>query len=1173
MDRDGRIGDGEGGFAPAGSLLVAAMGFFSIAAQALLFRGFLASFDGSEFGIGSFFGSWLGAVALGAVAGRAAFRRGAPRGVAVAHLTLLYLPAFLLQFFLIADVRRLAGVAPHEAFPLGAMAVSSLLVNAPVGLVTGFLFTQACRLAPVARVYVLEALGGFAGGAAVTLLLRAGASAETSFLAAALPLAAAAALCSRGIPAVTVSLVLAGLLAGGAGRRWAEANDRTAWGRLLPVESFRGSFSTAQGRYLHGEREGDFLAVSGGGVVESLPGRDRASEVVAIHLAQKPDARRVMVAGEGALAAGLRFAEVPQVGRVAWLHADPDFPRALREALPERFRAAMARIEIPGRDARAFAADSPGAFDLILLDLPDVETLVLNRYATREFFGALKGALAPGGAVSVRISGGANVLSGERALLGASMLANLESVFARTVLKPGDESWILASDGEGLETSPALLRDRFAAVPGAAALYPPAGVMALYPPDRIAAQEGRYRRLIAENDASLLVNTDRRPKALLFGLAASLRRSGVPAARALPVLTGALFPVAAAGIVLFGLLRLLFLLRLRAPAAAPSVFDAAVLAFTSGAAGMILGVVLLFLYQARHGSLSFDVGLLSALFMLGLALGGRLSERLKASGYGLAAGLAGSAVTFFLVDRLPDDASRAAFAALFALSGVSMGAFFPAAARRMREAGRDSAAAGAALEAADHWGGAAGAVGGALLLLPACGTGPALAVAALLVGVNLVAALAPRRETPPGTEDAFDRAVRPAAYWMLGSAAFLLAASQIAAWAGAGDEGRRLESAARELASPAELQGRTATLRDGRTFPYFAVAGGGHVFRTRPLAPGISGFGGPIDLAVHVDAGGVLLGLRVLESRETPAYLKSTEEWRRKLEGRNLFAAGAFEGVDAVTGATVSADAIRAALDAAGRAFASEVLGRPAVGAAGGRSGVPGVRFFVLAALAAGALGIRFYPGRRSRRIILGVLFVVAGVWLNLQYSTMQVFSVLGLALPGPGFTEAFFLAAVVPALVLLFGNVYCGWMCPFGALQELAGEGRGGAPGMGAWRWGRSVKYVLLALLAAAFALTRDPAVLAADPLTAFFVIFRRGIEDGWVFGFGAAAVALSFFFRRFWCRNLCPAGAFLSLLAGIGLLRRFLPAERPARCDLGVRSRADLDCLGCDRCRHEKD
>ena len=61
-----------------------------------------------------------------------------------------------------------------------------------------------------------------------------------------------------------------------------------------------------------------------------------------------------------------------------------------------------------------------------------------------------------------------------------------------------------------------------------------------------------------------------------------------------------------------------------------------------------------------------------------------------------------------------------------------------------------------------------------------------------------------------------------------------------------------------------------------------------------------------------------------------------------------------------------------------------------------------------------------------------------------------------------------------------------------------------------------------------------------------------------------------LAFFYRRFWCRNLCPAGAFLSLINGLRLLARWTPAPRPAQCDLGVRSGEELDCIRCDRCRH---
>ena len=49
------------------SSLILGLGFFALVAQTLLFRDFLAAFEGSELGVGSFFGSWLLWVGLGAV--------------------------------------------------------------------------------------------------------------------------------------------------------------------------------------------------------------------------------------------------------------------------------------------------------------------------------------------------------------------------------------------------------------------------------------------------------------------------------------------------------------------------------------------------------------------------------------------------------------------------------------------------------------------------------------------------------------------------------------------------------------------------------------------------------------------------------------------------------------------------------------------------------------------------------------------------------------------------------------------------------------------------------------------------------------------------------------------------------------------------------------------------
>ncbi|HIJ74619.1 MAG TPA: hypothetical protein HPP83_11015, partial [Candidatus Hydrogenedentes bacterium] len=291
--------------------VVFALGFFALAAQTLLFRDFLAAFEGNELGVGSFFSSWLLWVAAGAVAGRLSR---VTRRFEV--LTLLYLPAFVLQHYAILYVRILAGVKSYELFPLGTMIASSFVANAPVSFLTGFLFTLGCRwwagdtesergvreTLPVARVYILEALGACAGGVAVTLLLAQGTPPETIATLAALVLASAVAAARVSSPArLAATAVLVAALASGATRSWAALNNRAEWTRLLPSDEYRGSFSTAQGKYLYGYEGEEFAVMAWGGVCETPFIRIHAAEVIAANLCQRPNARNVLVVGPGSL--------------------------------------------------------------------------------------------------------------------------------------------------------------------------------------------------------------------------------------------------------------------------------------------------------------------------------------------------------------------------------------------------------------------------------------------------------------------------------------------------------------------------------------------------------------------------------------------------------------------------------------------------------------------------------------------------------------------------------------------------------------------------------------------------------------------------------------------------------------------------------------------------------
>ena len=1181
--------------------VIFSLGFFSLVAQTLLFRDFLTAFEGNELGVGSFFGSWLLWVALGALAGRwQPARCAAPRGP-FEIWTLLYLPAFWLQQYLTLRARLLGGISPYQLYPFDRMFVISLLVNAPISLTTGFLFTRACRWAaehrqPVARVYVGETLGSFAGGVVVTILLAAGLPGKSVILLAGGVLAAASGLSLLAPPRSARSAMLGGLplalaaasglaIAGGAGSHWARREDQAAWRRLLPGEDYQGSFATAQAKYLYGRREGQFLVVSWGGVSEMLPDLEHASEVVALSLAQRPAARNILVVGPGSLAIAARFRHIAQVRKVVWLHPDPQYPQRLLAALPPSLRAAASGVEVPGADMRAFLRRARGKFDLAILNLPEATTLVLNRYWTREFFLLVKEALAEGGAVCTRLSGAANFLGGELAYLGASALQTVESVFGPVVLKPGDESWLIASSGGPLVAEPAALRDRFAGIAGAAAIYPPDGLLSLYLPDRAEFQMGKYRETLSAAGPASLLNTDGRPKALLFSMLLALRRAEfVSIAEHVPTLLAAGPWIACCPIVLYGLLRGVYLWaprRGRKAASAPgaAVFDSQFLIFSTGLAGMALSVVLMFLYQACYGSLFLHIGMISSLFMLGSCAGGMFSMRLlervwRPRGF-LAAVLLAHACVVAAMVLTPAHAPQGLFAGLFAACGFFVGVYFPIAAERLSAAGRSPEASGAALELLDHLGGAAGAVMTSWGLLPLLGGRAALAVLGLLVAVNLVPALVPARvPRMPRPADRFDRLARPLGYTLLGAGALALASSQIA-W-GFRDvaEEQLLLAAAKEMAGGAELSEQRVRRGDGTEVKYWRASDGCFIFSTGPFSQGIDGYGGPMLLAARVEQDGTLRDLRILRSQETPAYVESVKRgWLARLPGRSLFEPSAFEGVDAMSGATMTSEAILHTLERAGQGFAAAVLGRQAEPAtAASAPWRPDREFLGLAVLTALALAVRRRPGRWRRRWLLLASLLLAGLALNLQYSTQHVMALLGLSLPGKWLGGPFFLIVLVPTCALVFGNVYCGYLCPFGALQELISELRPArlavAPDKRAWRYGRAFKYGLLLLLVILFAITRRYEVLAADPLITVF----SSVWNARTLVLAGIVLGLSLVFRRFWCRNLCPAGAFLSLVGGLRLLRRWGPPPAPARCDLGVRAAGELDCMCCDRCWHEE-
>jgi hypothetical protein len=217
---------------------------------------------------------------------------------------------------------------------------------------------------------------------------------------------------------------------------------------------------------------------------------------------------------------------------------------------------------------------------------------------------------------------------------------------------------------------------------------------------------------------------------------------------------------------------------------------------------------------------------------------------------------------------------------------------------------------------------------------------------------------------------------------------------------------------------------------------------------------------------------------------------------------------------------------------------------------------------------------------------------VVGGIVLNAQYSSEQIATILSLHTPAAGLTGAFLLVIGIPLLIIFFGNIYCGYICPFGAAQELLSyivpERFKQPVATERMRKASFFKYVVLFVLIIVFFVSRNRTTLAADPLIEIFNLqsFDFAQDRFSIYDFQLANVNRqlsillivtigltgSVFYARFWCRYLCPVGAFLSLLSNVAILKRYLPAKRFGKCEFGLSAKDQIDCLCCDRCRYER-
>ncbi|MFC1667299.1 fused MFS/spermidine synthase [Candidatus Omnitrophota bacterium] len=599
------------------------LGLTSMIGQIIIIRELVVVSYGNELSLGIILASWLFWTSLGsALLGRLVDRLKHKEKV-LSNIQLgmsLLLP---LNIFLIRNIKSILRISTGEITGVMPMISSSFLSLSIICMTLGFTFTLISKLSAeksksspskeISRVYLLEGLGASIGGVIYSFfLIKTLTPFQNIFIVGSLNLLTSL-FFNRNILQLLYLIILSITFIFNWPSYLEQYTRRLQFRPFQLIENIDSIYGniavTKIGKEFSFYENGLLLFTSG----------DLLTSEESVHYAmlEHPRPEKILLIG-GGMAGSLNEILKHPVKNIDYVELDPLIIKLAEKYLPP---IKDKRVNIINMDGRLFVKSAPYAlegdvgvkgYDVVILNLPDPHTAMLNRFYSAEFFSEVKKILAPGGIFSFSLTSSENYINPEQALYLGSIHNALKKEFQDIKVLPGDTATFLASDKPGILTYDAnILIDRLKK-----RKIHTKFVREYYMPFKLNPQRIKYIQDSIEQSGTTKVNQDFKPVGYLYHLQLWMSRfyggRGI-----LPYFEKITLKLCISIIIMLFIAVLLIQRLARLSFKIPLMLSIG----STGMSEICFQIIVILAFQFLYGYMYYKIGLILTSFMIGLVLG------------------------------------------------------------------------------------------------------------------------------------------------------------------------------------------------------------------------------------------------------------------------------------------------------------------------------------------------------------------------------------------------------------------------------------------------------------------------------------------------------------------------------------------------------------------------